>query len=76
MEEYLGYEGSTSCVVFCLVNCMGEDSHNEPFEEKGLRYYGLVLLCKCNGESVDRLFLHCGEVFRLWSFALRSFGVS
>ena len=33
-------------------------------------------LCKCNGESVDHLLLHCGEVFRLWSFALRSFGVS
>ena len=56
---------------------MGEGSHNKPFEEKGLLHYdGLVLLCKCNGESVDRLFLHCGEVFRLWSFALRSFGVS
>ena len=29
-------------------------------------------LCKYNGESVDHLLLHCGEVFRLWSFALRS----
>ena len=77
LEEYLGCEGSMSCVIFCLVSCMGEGSHNKPFEEKGLlHYYGLVLLCKCNGESVDRLFLHCGEVFRLWSFALRSFGVS
>ena len=26
-------------------------------------------LCKCNGESVDHLLLHCGEVFWLWSFA-------
>ena len=26
--------------------------------------------------GVDHLLLHCGEVFRLWSFALRSFGVS
>ena len=25
---------------------------------------------------VDHLLLHCGKVFRLWSFALRSFGVS
>ena len=32
-------------------------------------------LCKCNGR-VDHLLLHCGKVFRLWSFALRSFGVS
>ena len=32
-------------------------------------------LCRCNGESVDHLLLHCGEVSQLWSFALRSFGV-
>ena len=30
-------------------------------------------LCECNGKSVDHLLLHCGEVFRLWSFALRFF---
>ena len=30
-------------------------------------------LCKSNGESVDHLLLHCGEVFWLWSFALRFF---
>jgi len=33
-------------------------------------------LCRCNGEKVDHLLLHCGEVSQLWSFALRSFGVS
>ena len=27
-------------------------------------------LCRCSGESVDHLLLHCGEVSRLWSFTL------
>ena len=31
------------CVVFCLDSCVGEGSHNKPFEEKRLHYYGLVL---------------------------------
>lgn len=26
-------------------------------------------LCRCSGESVDRLLLHCEEVSWLWSFA-------
>ena len=30
-------------VFFCLDNYMGEGSHNRPFEEKRLHYYGLVL---------------------------------
>ena len=30
-------------VLFCLDNYMGEGSHNGPFEENGLHYYGLVL---------------------------------
>ena len=58
-------------VIFCLGSHMGEGSHNGP--EKRLHYNGLVI-CRCNGR-VDHLLLHCGEVFQLWSFALRYFGV-
>ena len=33
-------------------------------------------MCKCNGESVDHLFLHCPVAMDLWSMAFGLFGVS
>ena len=33
-------------------------------------------MCKCNGESVDHLFLHCLIAMDLWSIVLGLFGVS
>ena len=33
-------------------------------------------MCKCNGESVDHLFLHCLIAMDLWSMILGLFGVS
>ena len=32
-------------------------------------------MCKCNGESVDHLFLHCPVAIDLWSMVLGLFGV-
>ena len=33
-------------------------------------------MCKCNGELVDRLFLHCLVAMDLWSMVLSLFGIS
>ena len=33
-------------------------------------------MCKCNGELVDHLFLHCPVVRDLWSMVFGLFGVS
>ena len=33
-------------------------------------------MCKCNGESVDHLFLHCPVAMDLWSIVFGIFGVS
>ena len=33
-------------------------------------------MCKCNGESVDHLFLHCPVAMDLWSIVFGLFGVS
>jgi hypothetical protein len=33
-------------------------------------------MCKCSGESVDHLLLHCGVAQEVWNFIFRSFGVS
>ena len=33
-------------------------------------------MCKCNGESIDHLFLHCPVAMNLWSMILGLFGVN
>ena len=33
-------------------------------------------MCRCYGETVDHLLLHCGKAYRLWCFVLRIFGIS
>ena len=33
-------------------------------------------MCKCNGELVDHLFLHCSVAMDLWSMVLSLFGIS
>lgn len=32
-------------------------------------------MCRCNGESVDYLLIHCTLAGTLWNFVLRSFGI-
>ena len=32
-------------------------------------------MCRCSGEMVDHLLLHCSVAFELWSFIFRSFGI-
>ena len=33
-------------------------------------------MCKCNGESVDHLFLHCPVAMDMWAMMFGLFGVS
>ena len=33
-------------------------------------------MCKCNGESVDHLFLHCLVAMDMWAMVFGLFGVS
>ena len=33
-------------------------------------------ICKCNGESVDHLFLHCPIALDMWAMVFHLFGVS
>ncbi len=32
-------------------------------------------MCRCNGESLDRLLLHCSMARVLWNFVFQSFGI-
>ena len=33
-------------------------------------------MCKCDGESVDHLLLHCSVAYELWSMIFGLFGIS
>ena len=33
-------------------------------------------MCKCNGESIDHLFLYCPVAMDMWAMVFRLFGVS
>ena len=33
-------------------------------------------MCKCNGESIDHLFLHCPIAMDLWAMVFSLFGAS
>ena len=34
------------------------------------------IMCRCNGETVNHLLLHCEKAYQLWSLVFRSFGIS
>ena len=43
---------------------------------RGFDFVDWCIICRCNGETVDHLLLHCGKAYRLWSLVFRSFGIS
>ncbi|XP_050249419.1 uncharacterized protein LOC126696758 [Quercus robur] len=43
---------------------------------RGMDFVDQCIMCRCNGETVDHLLLHCGKAHKLWSLVFRSFGIS
>ena len=43
---------------------------------KGFDIVNWCIMCRCCGETVDHLLLHCEKAHRWWSFVFRSFGIS
>jgi hypothetical protein len=42
---------------------------------RGYSMHSWCCMCRCSGESVDHLLIHCTMVGVLWSYVFRSFGV-
>ena len=40
-----------------------------------MAFVDCCIMCRCNGEMVDHLLLHCGKAYWLWSLVFRSFGI-
>ena len=43
---------------------------------RGFDFIDWCIMCRCNGETVDHLLLHCEKTYHLWSLVFRSFGIS
>ena len=43
---------------------------------RGMVFSDWCIMCRCNGETMYHLLLHCGKAYRLWSLVFRSFGIS
>ena len=43
---------------------------------RGFDFVYWRIMCRCCGEMVDHLLLHCGKAHRLWCFIFRIFGIS
>ena len=43
---------------------------------RGFDFVDWCIMCRCCGETVDHLLLHCGKAYWLWCFVFRIFGIS
>nr|XP_023907629.1 serine/threonine-protein kinase ATM-like [Quercus suber] len=43
---------------------------------KGIDYVEWCIMCRCSGETVNHLLLHCVKAHQLWRLVFRSFGIS
>ena len=42
---------------------------------RGFDFIDRCIMCRCYGETMDHLLLHCGKAYRLWCFVFRTFGI-
>ena len=42
---------------------------------RGIVTIGCCCLCRCSGETLDHLLLHCSVVCEIWSFVFQLFGI-
>ena len=41
---------------------------------RGMDSVGWCIMCRCHGETVNHLLLHCGKAYWLWSWCLDNLG--
>ena len=70
-------EACSSCGVslLYLTDGMRKGSHLwEPYQE-GYSIMSWFCMCRCRGETVNHLLIHCSAAAELWNFVFRSFGI-
>ena len=43
---------------------------------RGFDFVDWCIMCRCCGETMDHLLLHCRKAYRLWCFVFKTFGIS
>ena len=43
---------------------------------RGFDFVDWCIMCRCSGETVNHLLLHCDKAYQLWSLVFRSFGIN
>nr|XP_023874114.1 uncharacterized protein LOC111986661 [Quercus suber] len=44
--------------------------------DRGFDFVDWCIMCRCNGETVNHLLLHCDKAYQLWSWVFKSFGIN
>ena len=72
LENNLEFRGSSESSLLCM-DCKILTIDN--LRKRKIRITDWCYMCKCNGEFVDHLLLHCPIASDLWSMILGYFGV-
>ena len=65
----------TRVVFFVQTAALGKCLTIDNLRKRNIWILDWCYMCKCNGESVNHLFLHCLVAMDLWSMVLGLFGV-
>jgi hypothetical protein len=49
---------------------------DDNLKQRGFQLAGWCSMCRCEGETISHLLLHCETTYGLWTFVFRSFGIS
>ncbi len=61
--------------VFVWIATWGRILTYDNLQRRGIVTVGWCCLCRCSGETVDHLLLHCSVAVEIWSFVFQLFGV-
>ena len=75
LENHLEIKGPLRVAFFIWTAALGKILTIDNLGLRKLRITDWCFMCKCNGEYVDHLFLHCYIASNLWSTILGLFGV-
>ena len=62
-------------LFFCVVRCLNKILTYDNLMRRGYTLINWCCMCRCEGESVDHLLIHCYMANELWNFVFRSFRI-
>lgn len=75
LEKHLEVKGATQVALFMWTLALGKILTIDKLRRRRLIVIDWCYVCKCAGETMDHLLLHCPTATELWSMVLGLFGV-